>query len=256
MIESINAARHRHAAGNRRNTPKKAMILAAGLGRRMLPITERIPKPLVRVRGKVLIDYAIDSLVRIGVQKIVVNVHHHAGQLEEHLRAEKRAEIVISDEREKLLDSGGAVARAIGQLGGDPFFVVNADSFWIEGFRPNLENMAALWDADRMEILLLVSGMASTIGYRGMGDFTMDPEGRLTRRGERLAAPFVYAGAGIFDSGLFENLQGETFSLNRQFDHALERERLFGVRLDGLWFHIGTPESIREAEEAIARSAA
>ena len=232
------------------------MILAAGLGRRMLPITEKVPKPLVRVGGMALIDRSVAVLSKAGVKRIVVNVHHMADQIETHLAANQGPEIIFSDERERLLESGGGVVNALQYFGDKPFFVVNSDSFWIEGFRPNLENMAKQWDDKTMDGLLLLAGVTNAVGYSGMGDFDMDPQGRLSRRDERKSAPFVYAGAAIFSPGLFSNAPEGPFSLNLLFDRALEHGRLFGVRLDGLWFHVGTPQSIREAEEAIARSAA
>ncbi|MEC9342690.1 MAG: nucleotidyltransferase family protein [Pseudomonadota bacterium] len=236
--------------------PKTAMVLAAGMGRRMLPITERVPKPLVRVCGKPLIDHALDALSRHGVEKVVVNVHHHADQVEAHLAKRQSPGIIISDERAQLLDSGGGIAHALPHLGDRPFLVLNADSFWVEGFSPNLLNLARFWNESDMDVLLLVSGMANAIGYPGRGDFNMDAFGRLTRRDERRIAPFAYAGAAILHPRQFTDLPDGPFSLNLLFDRALERGRLFGLRLDGLWLHVGTPEAILEAEEAVARSAA
>ena len=241
---------------NRRNGPTTAMVLAAGLGKRMLPITEQTPKPLVRVYGRTLLDHALDALARVGVETAVVNVHHLADQVEAHLADRETPRIVISDERERLMDSGGGVARALPHLGDQPFFVLNADSFWLEGFKPNLANLAGHWNDATMDVLLLVTGMANSIGYSGAGDFTMDPEGRLARRGERHVAPFAYAGAAIMHPRLFNDLPDGPFSLNLLFDRAIENERMYGIRLDGLWLHVGTPEGIHEAEEAIARSAA
>ncbi len=236
--------------------PSSAMVLAAGLGTRMMPITATMPKALVRVHGKALIDHALDALKRAGVGKAVVNVHHCADQMEQHLAGRTAPQIAISNERERLLDSGGGVVRALPLLGDGPFFVLNADTFWIEGYRPNLVRMAEHWDGERMDVLLLLSAMTSSVGYRGAGDFNMGADGRLIRRSERHVAPFAYAGAAIFDPAMFADPPGEVFSLNALFDRALERERLFGIRLDGLWLHVGTPEAIGEAEEAIARSAA
>lgn len=236
--------------------PKTAIVLAAGLGKRMLPLTQHTPKPLLRVHGKPLIDHALGALARAGVEKVVVNVHHLADQIESHLSKRQTPSIVISDERAELLDSGGGVARGLQELGNEPFYVLNADSFWVEGYRPNLDQMARQWNHDQMDVLMLVSGMANSVGYQGLGDFTMDPAGRLARRGERHTAPFVYAGAAIMHPALFEKAPSGPFSLNLLFDRALEQERLFGVRLDGLWLHVGTPDAIREAEEAIAKSAA
>lgn len=236
--------------------PRRAMILAAGLGKRMRPITDAIPKPLVHVHGRPLIDYGLDALERAGMEKIVVNVHYLPEQVEAHLTARGNSGIVVSDERDQLLDSGGGVAKALPELGGDPFYVLNADSFWIEGYRPNLGHMSRVWNDDRMDVLVLLAGMANSIGYSGAGDFTMDPEGRLARRGERHVAPFAYAGAAIMHPRLFTDLPEGPFSLNLLFDRAIENERMYGIRLDGLWLHVGTPEGIHEAEEAIARSAA
>jgi MurNAc alpha-1-phosphate uridylyltransferase len=236
--------------------PKKAMMLAAGLGRRMMPITETTPKPLIRVFGRPLIEYGMMALERAGVERAVVNIHHMPEQMEVYLGERKSPRIVISDERAEILDSGGGIANALDHFGDEPFYLLNADSFWIEGYRPNLLNLAAQWDPSRMDILLLLSGMANAVGYTGMGDFTMDGEGRLVRRKERQFAPFVYAGAAILHPRIFVNLPGRVFSLNLLFDRALEQERIFGVRLEGLWLHVGTPDSIRVAEEAIAQSAA
>ena len=236
--------------------PRRAMILAAGLGKRMRPITDAIPKPLVHVHGRPLIDYGLDALERAGMEKIVVNVHYLPEQVEAHLTARGNSGIVVSDERDQLLDSGGGVAKALPELGGDPFYVLNADSFWIEGYRPNLGHMSRVWNDDRMDVLVLLAGMANSIGYSGAGDFTMDPEGRLARRGERHVAPFAYAGVAIMHPRLFTDLPEGPFSLNLLFDRAIENERMYGIRLDGLWLHVGTPEGIHEAEEAIARSAA
>ncbi len=236
--------------------PQTAMVLAAGLGKRMLPITEHMPKPLVRVNGKALIDHALDALAAAGVAQAVVNIHHHPDQMEAHLSTRQTPLIRLSDERQQLLESGGGVAKALPQIGDDPFFIVNSDTFWIEGYRPNLLHLAEQWDSSKMDILLLLASTPTAVGYAGAGDFTMDPQGRLIRRKERQIAPFAYAGAGIFSPAVFHDLPQGAFSLNVLFDRAIESERLFGARLDGLWLHVGTPDAIAEAEEAIARSAA
>ena len=241
---------------SRRNGPKKAMVLAAGLGTRMKPITDRIPKPLVEVYGKTLLDHGLDALEKAGVEHVIINVHHHAEQIEQHVKNRTGFRVEISDERERLLDSGGGIAKALPSLGSQPFYLLNADSFWIEGFRPNLGRMAEVWDAHNMDILLLLAGMANAVGFGSKGDFSMDPDGRLERRGEMKVAPFAYAGAAIINPGVFCNAPDGAFSLNLQFDQALEQQRLFGLRLEGLWLHVGTPAAIDEAEDAIARSAA
>jgi MurNAc alpha-1-phosphate uridylyltransferase len=236
--------------------PQTAMVLAAGLGKRMRPITERMPKPLVRVHGKTLIDHALDALAAAGVARAVVNVHHLADQLEGHLASRAMPRIIISDERTALLESGGGVAKALPQIGSEPFYILNSDTFWVEGYRPNLVHLAEAWDRDRMDMLLLLASTTAAVGYAGAGDFTMDTEGRLSRRKERQVAPFAYAGAAIASPAIFTDLPEGPFSLNLLFDRAIEAGRLFGIRLDGLWLHVGTPDSIAEAEEAIARSSA
>jgi MurNAc alpha-1-phosphate uridylyltransferase len=231
-------------------------VLAAGLGKRMRPITEKLPKPLVRVHGKALIDHALDALAAAGVARAIVNVHHLAQQLEEHLAARAAPQVIISDERDALLESGGGVAKALPLIGPEPFYILNSDTFWVEGYRPNLLHLAEQWDSARMDMLLLLASTPAAIGYGGAGDFTMDTQGRLVRRKERQVAPFAYAGAAICNPAIFNNLPEGAFSLNLLFDRALEAGRLFGIRLDGLWLHVGTPDSIAEAEEAIARSTA
>lgn len=236
--------------------PKRAMVLAAGLGKRMRPITATVPKPLVEVAGRALIDYSLDSLARAGVEDVVVNVHYLADQIRSHLARRSHPNITISDEKRALLETGGGVAKALPSLGADPFYVLNSDSFWIEGARPNLDWLASAWRDDRMDALLLVAATVRSIGYNGRGDFRMDPTGRLIRRAEREVAPFVYTGAAILHPRLFQNSPDGAFSLNTLFDRATEADRLYGVRLDGTWLHIGTPDAIGEAELTIADSAA
>ncbi|KQT83976.1 nucleotidyltransferase family protein [Aurantimonas sp. Leaf443] len=237
-------------------TPRTAMMLAAGLGKRMRPITSTIPKPLVEVRGKALIDYGLDALARTGVTRTVVNVHYLPDLMRAHLRKRRDMEIVISDERETLLDSGGGIVKALPELGPDPFYVMNADTFWIDGYRNNLELMAELFDPARMDVCLLIADMAQATGYDGRGDFAMDAEGRLARVAERDMSPFIYAGAAIVKPEVFAGREAEPFSLNRIFDEAIERDRLFGVRLGGLWLTVGTPPAIRIAETVVLSSAA
>jgi len=183
-------------------------------------------------------------------------VHYLAEQIEEHLENREQPGITICDEREGLLDSGGGVKNALPVLGTNPFYVINADSFWLEGTRPNLELLADGWDADKMDILLLLSGMTNAIGYQGSGDFDMAPDGKLARRPERKIAPFAYSGAAILHPKVFADTPDEPFSLNLLFDRAIEKDRLYGVRMEGIWLHVGTPDAIGEAENAIARSAA
>ena len=181
----------------RRVTPRTAMVLAAGLGERMRPLTDRMPKPLVPVAGKPLLDHVLDRLAAAGVERAVVNVHYRADQIERHLADRKRPQIVISDERSALLGTGGGVVKALGALGREPFIHVNSDTIWIDGVKPNLERLAEAFDPAGMDALLLLAPVSTSIGYSGPGDFTMSPDGRLKRRAEREIAPFVYAGTAL-----------------------------------------------------------
>lgn len=236
--------------------PKTAMVLAAGIGKRMRPITATIPKPLVEVGGKALIDYGIDALLRNGVERLVVNVHYLPDLVRAHMRKRRDVRVDISDESDALLESGGGIAKALPLLGDEPFYVINSDTFWIEGYRDNLDLMAAMWDEAEMDILLLIADMKRSTGYDGRGDFVMDVEGRLTRVDERDMSPFIYAGAAIIHPRAFEGFGTERYSLNRVFDRAIENRRLFGVRLDGLWLTVGTPDAIAAAERVLVASAA
>ena len=236
--------------------PKRAMVLAAGLGTRMRAFSHRLPKPLVEVGGKALIDHVLDRLAAEEVERAVVNVHHLADQIERHLAHRRQPKIVISDERAELLGTGGGVVKALPALGDGPFFHVNSDTIWIDGVKPNLRRLADAFDPARMDALLLLASTASSIGYSGRGDFLMEPDGRLTRRGEREVAPFVYAGAAILTPAFFSGSPAGAFSMSPLFDRAVEAGRLCGLRLEGLWMHVGTPEAIKAAEAAILASAA
>ena len=235
--------------------PDKAMVFAAGIGTRMRPLTDAIPKPLVKVAGKALMDRMLDRFAAEGLGLAVVNVHYLAGQIEAHLATRAAPRIVISDEREKLLDQGGGIVRALPLLGEAPFWICNTDAFWIEGPRSNLARMAAAWDPARMDVLLLVAGMATSVGVDWAGDFAMAADGRLIRRAEREIAPFAYAGVGIMKPGLFAGAHPPAFRLAPLFFAAAASGRLHGVRLDGIWLHVGTPEAVAEAELAVERSA-
>lgn len=243
-------------AGSRpQSGPDTAMVLAAGLGTRMRPITETRPKPLVEVAGRPLIDHVLDRLAASGVDRAVVNVHYLADQIEAHLKDRASPKVTISDERDRLLETGGGVVHALPALGSGPFFLLNTDSLWVEGARPLLARLAEAWDDSRMDALLVVASIVSTSGYSGIGDFLLDADGRLSRRPERITAPFVYTGCGILSPRLFKDAPEGPFSLNTLFDRAIDAERLFGLRLDGLWMHVGTPEAITEAEQMIFESA-
>jgi len=236
--------------------PKTAMVLAAGLGKRMRPLSATTPKPLVEVAGRSLIDHCLAGLVAAGVESAVVNVHYLADLVEAHLKRRAPLKVSVSDERAQLLDTGGGIRRALPHLGDRPFYLRNSDSFWIEGARPNLVRLAEHFDEARMDALLLVAATVASVGYTGRGDFFLDREGTLKRRAERTIAPFVYAGAAILSPRLFEGAPDGPFSLNLLFDRAIEAGRLFGIRLDGVWLNVETPASIALAEAAIAESAA
>jgi MurNAc alpha-1-phosphate uridylyltransferase len=231
-----------------------AMVLAAGFGKRMLPLTKSIPKPMVKVDGMTLIDRVLDRIAAAGVMRAVVNVHYCGEALILHLQSRRTPKIEISDERGALLDTGGGIVRALPLLGAKPFLLVNSDTIWVEGTSPNLSRLADTYDPQKMDALLLLAPAAGAVGYAGPGDFLMNPEGALTRRAEREVAPFVYAGAAILHPRLFEDAPQGAFSLLRSFDKAEAAGRLFGLRLDGMWMHVGTPDAIREAEDAIRRS--
>lgn len=239
----------------RHAVPRAAMVLAAGLGERMRPLTERLPKPLIEVAGKALIDHVLDRLAAAGVERAVVNVHYLADRIERHVNGRTRPKIVISDERSALLNTGGGVVKALAALGPDPFFHVNSDTIWIDGVKPNLERLAEAFDPARSDALLLLAPAAGSIGYAGRGDYAMAGDGSLTRRGEHEVVPFVYAGAAILRPELFEGAPQGAFPLTLLFDRAAERGRLHGLRLEGVWMHVGTPDSIALAEAAIAGSA-
>jgi MurNAc alpha-1-phosphate uridylyltransferase len=232
--------------------PKRAIVLAAGLGTRMRPYNGHIPKPLVALGGKSLIDYALDRLADAGVERAVVNVHHLADALERHLAPRTRPQIVISDERGTLLGTGGGIAKALPQLGEAPFFLANSDTIWLDGVKPNLVRLAAAFDPATMDALLLLAPAADSVGYVGRGDFAMLPDGRLRRRGENEVVPFVYAGAAVLSPALFADAPSGAFSLTLLFDRVGVNGRLFGLPLEGVWMHVGTPEAVAAAEATLA----
>lgn len=236
--------------------PTTAMVLAAGLGLRMRPITNTMPKPLVPVAGKPLLDHVLDKLAEAGVEKTVVNVHYLPDQIIRHVAARHEPSITISDERNEILGTGGAVVRALPLLGATPFFHLNADTMWIDGVRPNLARLADAFDPSTMDILLLMAPTTTSIGYEGPGDYAMTPDGVLRRRKERQIVPFVYAGAAIISPQLFADAPKGEFSLTSIFDRAEESGRLFGLRMEGTWMHVGTPGAITEAEDAVLASVA
>jgi MurNAc alpha-1-phosphate uridylyltransferase len=207
---------------------------------------------LVEIGGKSLIDYPLDRLANVGVERAVVNVHHLADAVERHLASRQRPQIVISDERAGLLGTGGGIAKALPELGDAPFFLVNSDTLWLDGVKPNFTRLAAAFDPEAMDALLLMAPTACSIGYVGRGDFAMLPDGRLRRRAEREVVPFVYAGAAILAPALFSDAPSGAFPLTLLFDRAGDKGRLFGLRLEGVWMHVGTPEAVAAAEAALA----
>jgi len=234
--------------------PHTAIVLAAGLGKRMLPITATMPKPLVKVAGESLIDFALDKLHEAGIGTVVVNVHHFADMLEAHLRTRTFPCIVISDERAELLETGGGVKKALPLLGNDPFITFNSDSMWIEGEQPNLKRLVAAWEPERMDILMLVAPLSTSVGYEGRGDFHRDADGRLRRRGSDDSADFVYAGVAVVKPELVVGTPDGAFSANAFYDRAIAKDRLYGLPLEGQWLHVGEPHTIAEAEKCLAAS--
>jgi N-acetyl-alpha-D-muramate 1-phosphate uridylyltransferase len=230
--------------------PTTAMVLAAGLGQRMRPLTDNLPKPLVEVAGRAMLDTILDRLQAQGVAKAVVNLHYLGAMIEAHLKDRRVPAIVFSPEAD-LLETGGGVTKALPLLGDDPFFVLNGDVCWLDGLTPALTRLAAAWNPEEMDALLLLHPTCSAFGYEGIGDYMMDPVGRLKRRQERQIAPFIHAGIQILHPRLFSGAPDGSFSLNKLYDKAQEAERLWGIRHDGEWFHVGTPGELRAVEDAL-----
>lgn len=225
--------------------PSHAMVLAAGLGLRMRPITERMPKPLVPVAGRTMLDRVFDHLDKVGVAQRVVNTHWLGEMIHSHLA--ERPDVAFSDEPD-LLETGGGVAKALPLLGTAPFYVCNADIVWIDGPSPALARLAAAWDDQKMDALLLLQRTATAFGYDGAGDFFLDSHGRAVRRRETQISPTLFAGVQILHPRLFNGAPAGKFSLNRLYDKAEAAGRLYGIVHDGAWYHIGTPEALFEAE--------
>ncbi len=223
------------------------MVLAAGLGLRMRPITERMPKPLVTVAGRCLLDRALDHYAEAGLARAVVNTHYLAEQIAAHVAARTAPEIVLSHEP-ALLETGGGVLNALPLLGAGPFFVANSDALWLNGPLPALTRLARAWNGAAMDALLLLAVVPGTLGYEGRGDFTMDGLGRLRRRAERGIAPFLFTGVQILHPRLFADEAPGKWSLNRVYDKALAAGRLYGLRHDGAWFHVGDPAGLAAVE--------
>jgi MurNAc alpha-1-phosphate uridylyltransferase len=217
----------------------------------MRPITEKMPKPLVRVAGRALLDHALDRLVDAGVAEAVVNTHYLGDQIRDHLAGRERPRVAISDESDALLETGGGVRRALPLLG-ETFFAVNSDVLWLDGRRGALGRLAAAWDESEMDVLLLLQRTTTAFGYDGSGDYFLDPLGVPRRRRAERVAPYVFSGVQILHRRLFEGVSEEKFSLTRLYDRAEEAGRLRAIAHDGLWFHIGTPAGLAEAEQELS----
>lgn len=226
------------------------MVLAAGTGQRMRPLTDDRPKPLAEVAGRALIDHNLDRLAAENVATAVVNLHHFADKLEAHLKSRASPKIVFSDERGTLLNTGGGIVKALPLLGSAPFFLVNSDSLWIEK-NSNLTHLARAFDAAKMDALLLLAKAENTAGYEGKGDYFLESDGHLRRRAAQEAAPFTYAGGALLSPALFADAPSGAFPLLPLFDRAQAAGRLSGLELDGLFLHVGTPAAIKLAEDAI-----
>ena len=230
--------------------PRSAMVLAAGLGTRLRPLTDTIPKPLVEINGRSLIDHALDRLAAVGIGHVVVNLHYKAAMIADHLTSRDHPRIELSEEAE-LLDTGGGVARALPLLG-EAFFVVNSDVFWRDSGAPALLRLAAGFDPAAMDAVLLLQPTATAVGYEGSGDYFLDDKGNPTRRREREAAPYLFAGIQLLHRRLFDELPGPVFSLVRLFDRAEAAGRLAAKVHDGEWYHVGTPEGLALTRERLA----
>ncbi|MGE5201282.1 MAG: nucleotidyltransferase family protein [Acidobacteriota bacterium] len=226
------------------------MVLAAGLGTRLRPITETLPKPLVVVRGRTLLDRALDHLEAVGVKRAVVNAHYKAEMIERHLAARERPAVVLSRE-ERLLDTGGGVAEALPRLE-EPFYVINSDAVWVDGPVPALTRLARAFDPARLDAVLLVHETVWAVGYEGLGDFFLDPWGVPRRRLEREVVPYLFAGVQLLSRRLFEGEEAGAFSMNRLWDKAMERGRILCLVHDSAWFDVGTPEGLAATEARLA----
>ncbi len=227
--------------------PKCAMILAAGRGLRMRPITDKTPKPMININGRPLLAHALARLEAVGVTDVVINIHHLGEKIERHFKDYRGAALQFSSE-DDLLETGGGVKKALPMLGADPFYVVNGDAFWLNGPTDALGRLAEQWDANKMDALLMLHSTVDAYGYDGRGDFQCEADGLLTRRTEAEVVPWLFSGVQILDPTVLADAPDGRFSLNWVYDQALEADRLFGMVHDGEWFHIGTPDGLGEAE--------
>lgn len=232
--------------------PATAMIMAAGLGKRMRPLTATKPKPLIEVSGKALLDHVLEKLRIAGVRRVVVNIHYLADALEAHLKNRDHGlEIIISDERDLLMETGGGLVKALPLIDSDPFLSLNSDNLWIDGPADTLKLLASQWDEERMDALLLLVPQARALNHKGIGDFHMDSTGRIRRRAKSHVAPFVFTGIQIVSKRLLRDAPEGPFSTNILWNRAIEEGRCFGAVHQGLWFDVGTPQSIQLTESAL-----
>jgi N-acetyl-alpha-D-muramate 1-phosphate uridylyltransferase len=231
--------------------PKTAMLLAAGLGTRMRPLTERTPKPLIKVGGKALIDWSLDQLAAADIQTAVVNVHHLAPRLITHLKSRAKPAVVISDETDRLLDTGGGITKALPLLGPEPFFVFGCDTVTLDGKNPALRRLADEWSGDELDVLMLVHPLETACGFDGPGDFFLNSVGHLSRRGDAAHAPYVYTGIQIVHPRAFKNEMANPFSMNKIWDRAIAARRMKAIVHDGAWFHVGTPDAVDNTDAAL-----
>ena len=228
--------------------PHTAMVMAAGLGTRMRPLTDKTAKPLLAVAGRAMIDILLDNLAATGVKRVVVNVHWCADDVEAHLSQRSNLDVVISDERDRLLETGGGLAKARPLLGDDPIFVVNTDAFWGPHGPEPLVALASEFDSERMDERLLLADTGRCLGFHGAGDFFLSQTGQLKRRGDAVSAPWAYAGVRILKPQLYDDLAVEPFSANKIWDDLLPEGRLYGHPLDRFWLHVGDPQALKDAD--------
>jgi MurNAc alpha-1-phosphate uridylyltransferase len=230
--------------------PKSAMVLAAGLGTRLRPVTDHLPKPLVEIAGKPLLHHAIDRLEAAGVERVVVNLHYKGEMIAARLAERRHPKIKLSRE-ETLLETGGGVKHALPLLG-DSFFVVNGDILWLDGVTTALSRLAGAFKAKKMDAVLLLQRTVTAIGYDGRGDYFLDPAGTPRRRGEREIAPYIFAGIQVLHRRLFDGVDDAAFSLKRLYDRAEDAGRLAAIVHDGEWFHVGTPDGLDRTRARLA----
>lgn len=231
-----------------------AVVLAAGLGTRMAAAGNGLPKPLVPLHGRPLLDHVLDRLADADIERVIVNVHYKADLVEAHLKGRRKPAIEISDERGALLDTGGGVKKILPRLGSGPFLIHNADSVWIEGIGSNLRRLVAGWDERHMDCLMLLALASYSLGYQGRGDFAFEADGRIRRRRrEQEIVPFAFTGVSIAHPRLFESSPAGAFSLNKVWDRAIAAGRAYGLRMEGTWMHVGSPEALAAAEQQLSR---